>query len=340
MATVPVIEAADVTSTAQVDATVWPVNVPNCSTGDGLIFCIIWDDSANVTSVTAPTGPNGESITAVRGIQASNNTEMRMQVFETICTGSWTAGTVDFTPSAQEQAHAHVIRVAAGEFDAANFIGASGGASSASTAETDVLSPAFSANSDDTDGRLVILKGADGSGDITPPASGFTTLASTSPTVASLLISRDTGVSSAESIPAYTSTLAVADSWATIAFIVRANPDTSEATATPGKATLTVSGRQPATSAFNAVRIREVLVNGSGQTVGNATDITLLVWYSGACRGAPDLSINGMTTDANGTTSWSIATGSLALGGTIFYVAQNSVSLSHYTAARMVPAYE
>jgi len=111
-------------------------------------------------------------------------------------------------------------------------------------------------------------------------------------------------------------------------------------TLTPASATLTLSGKIPGTSAFTNVRIREVLVNGSGQLVGSATDIGLRVWYSGICAGPPDVSLNGMTTDANGTTSWSIATGALSFNQPIFYVAQNSVSYSHYACGRLVPSYE
>jgi hypothetical protein len=114
----------------------------------------------------------------------------------------------------------------------------------------------------------------------------------------------------------------------------------TETTINPGKATLTLDGRTPTTSAFTNVRIREVLVNGSGQAVSSASSIGLRVWYSGICAGAPDVSLNGMTTDASGTTSWSIATGTLVYNQAIFYVAQNSVSYSHYACGRLVPSYE
>jgi len=83
-----------------------------------------------------------------------------------------------------------------------------------------------------------------------------------------------------------------------------------------------------------------VLVNESGQPVASAANITLLVWYGGVCRGAPDYSINGMTTDANGTTSWSLVTGTLGYNDKIFYVAQDSISFSNYTCARLTPNYE
>jgi hypothetical protein len=112
------------------------------------------------------------------------------------------------------------------------------------------------------------------------------------------------------------------------------------ATVTPAQAALTLNGRTPTTSFFQFVRIREVLVNGSGQAVGSATSIGLRVWYSSICAGAPDVSLNGMTTDADGSTSWSIPTGTLGYNDPIFFVAQNSLSYSHYTCGRLVPSYE
>lgn len=123
-------------------------------------------------------------------------------------------------------------------------------------------------------------------------------------------------------------------------FVVRPAAS-AEATLTPAQGTITLSGNIPSiTGAFNNVRIREVLVSSTGQPVGGAADITLLVWYSGIFRGAPDISLNGLTTDSLGTTSWSIATGSLVFQQPIAFLAQNAVSYSHYTAARMIPSYE
>lgn len=122
--------------------------------------------------------------------------------------------------------------------------------------------------------------------------------------------------------------------------VIALKESVASTTVTPSQAALTLNGRTPVTSAFQNVRIREVLVNGSGQAVGSATSIGLRVWYSGICAGAPDVSLNGMTTDADGTTSWSIATGTLAFNDPIFFVAQNSVSYSHYACGRLVPNYE
>lgn len=114
----------------------------------------------------------------------------------------------------------------------------------------------------------------------------------------------------------------------------------STVTKTPTTANLSIGGRTISTNAFTAIRIRDVLINESGQPVGNAANITLKVWYSGYCSGPADFSRNGQTTDANGTASWSISTGTLTSGSPIFYVAQDSVSYSNYTAARMIPSYE
>lgn len=127
------------------------------------------------------------------------------------------------------------------------------------------------------------------------------------------------------------------------AFVIRlpaADAGGSTVTKTPTTGHLSLGGLSVLTDAFTAVRIRDVLINESGQPVGSQTNIRLMVWYGGQCRGAPDVSLNGQTTDTNGTASWSIPTGSLVNGSSIFYVAQDSLSFSNYTCARMIPSYE
>jgi hypothetical protein len=115
----------------------------------------------------------------------------------------------------------------------------------------------------------------------------------------------------------------------------------STATLSPTQATITLFGRTATVNTFSTVFIREVLVNAAGSAVTNRTGISLLVWYGGAPVGAPDLSYSALTTDANGTASWSLATGSLLFGQTIFYLANDGgASLSAYTCARMVPTYQ
>jgi hypothetical protein len=124
-----------------------------------------------------------------------------------------------------------------------------------------------------------------------------------------------------------------------IAVPIRPSADTG-VTKTPTTANLSLGGLLATHNAFNHVRIRDVLVNESGQPIANAANITLKVWYSGYIAGPADFSRNAQTTDANGTASWSITRGSLVSGQTILYVAQDSLSFSNYTMARMVPNYE
>lgn len=115
---------------------------------------------------------------------------------------------------------------------------------------------------------------------------------------------------------------------------------TTISNASPQTSPITVNGRQGAINGFTAVAIKEVLINEAGSPVSNRTGMSLLVWYAGNPAGAPDLSYSALTTDANGTASWSIAPGGLVLNQPIFYVATDGgASLSMYTCARMVPTY-
>jgi hypothetical protein len=115
---------------------------------------------------------------------------------------------------------------------------------------------------------------------------------------------------------------------------------TTTTTLTPGVGAVTASGLAPTGNAFSNVRIREVLINEAGSPVANQTGIHLLVWYSGFPAGAADLSYSNMTTDPTGTTSWSLATGTLIYNQRIFYVAHDGhASLSVYTCAQMQPTY-
>jgi hypothetical protein len=133
---------------------------------------------------------------------------------------------------------------------------------------------------------------------------------------------------------------ALGGGWTSIALAIVTASGGSSVTKTPTTSNLSLGGRAVLTDAFTSVRIREVLINESGQPIASATNVHLAVWYGGICRGAPDVSLNAQTTDANGTTSWSISTGTLTNGAAIFYVAQDSLSFSNYTAARMIPSYE
>lgn len=108
----------------------------------------------------------------------------------------------------------------------------------------------------------------------------------------------------------------------------------------PQSIALTVNGRAATVNSFSTVTIREVFINEAGSPVQSRTGISLHVWYSGAPNGIADLSLSSLTTDANGTASWSLPTGGLSYNQAIFYVATDGgASLSEYTCARMTPIY-
>ena len=82
-------------------STSWAVNFPASSTGDLIVVCLSWDDSTTVTSITTPAGPNSETFTKVPATPVADNADAsRGQVFYTVATGTWSAGTRTFTPSA------------------------------------------------------------------------------------------------------------------------------------------------------------------------------------------------------------------------------------------------
>lgn len=128
------------------------------------------------------------------------------------------------------------------------------------------------------------------------------------------------------------------DNWAISAMrLVTASG--SSVTKTPAQAVLNVNALAPLTNAYTYVAIQDTLINESGQPIANGANIRLMVWFSGQAIGAPDYSVNGQTTNAAGSISWSVTPGGLANGQAIFYLAQDSISYSNYTCGRVVPTY-
>lgn len=198
----------------------WTINRSPASTGDMVVFVLAWDDSTNVTSVAAPSGPNGETAQSIAGPVASNGTEMRMQAWYYIATGAWSAGTLSFNPSASETVRAVSFTIPAGQFNAADPIGFANTTASAGTAESTLNSPTGTAEGDDGSGRLYIAYGSDADA-ITPPASGTSTIDNaTGGGVGLCVVSRDTLVSNGESISNITASI-TSDSWASLAFVVK-----------------------------------------------------------------------------------------------------------------------
>lgn len=198
----------------------WAVNFPAAVAGDMLVVNLAWDDSTTVTAVTPPAGPNGETATAIVSAVASSGTEVRAQAWRYIATGTWSSGTRTFTPNASESWQAHVLRVRAGEFDATTPIGAADTRASAGTAETSMLSPAFSAGSTDGGGRLVMY-GAVDDDPVIANAAGWSTLATADlGAVSGTLAARNLETTNSESMAAGDWRIA-SDSWCTLAYVIR-----------------------------------------------------------------------------------------------------------------------
>lgn len=218
----PLIESGDCTlSGSNTEQATWAVSVPNAAVGDLLLFNIAWDDSVNNTDVSPPSGPNGETISTIAGPTASASTEIRIKAWRTIATGTWTAGTITFSPNATESWSATVARIPAGEFDASTPIGASSTAASTGTAESAVNSPAFTAGATDGFGLLCAFMAADAD-PITAAPAGWSQLLSDQDlgAVAHNFDTRNAAVTNSESISAASWTIA-SDSWASLAYIVR-----------------------------------------------------------------------------------------------------------------------
>jgi hypothetical protein len=224
----PVIEAADVTESGNNTASSsWAVSYPNASTGDLLIFCVGWDDSTNTTALTAPSGPNGETISVIENVAASSSTSVRGKVFYTVATGTWTASTLTFTPNASEQWSAQVIRVPAGEFDSSTPIGAHNNLPSSTTGNPST--PTLSAGASDGSGTLVAFIVGD-TDDADGTMTGWTGLASTDRGAVGVdVLVRDAAITDSESVSSSSGlTYPSARDWVSFCFVVRAPSASNE----------------------------------------------------------------------------------------------------------------
>lgn len=283
----PTPDGADGTESGNNTATnSWDVSTPDASTGDLLIFGISWDDSTNTTVVTAPAGPNGETLIPINATpEASSGTAVRTQAWYTKATGTWTAGSLTFTPDALEQWTAVVLLVPAGEFDATTPIGATTTEASALGTETDVNSGAFTAGASDGGGRLFAFTAADA--DPQTVAADWTEIDHQDRgAVSAGLYMRDVAVSNSESISADAVSTIASGAWASVSFIVRGTTETNEiyvstsANVTAGGENTTARLTAPAgktTSDFDTGR-RWDDENGSDSLDITADDYTEFEW--------------------------------------------------------------
>ena len=217
-------------------STSWAVSHPAASSGDLLIFNIGWDDSTTTTGLTPPSGPNGETAVVVEDVRVSSNTSVRGKIVYYKATGSWSASTISFTPSASEQWSAVVVKVPSGEFDATTPIGADNYFESTTTDSTPDL-PSLTAGSTDGGGTVVGFMVGDVD-DADGTITGWTSRASTDRGAIGVdLWTRDTTATDSESIPAATgATYPSARDYVSFIYIVRPNQPPTVALNTPADA--------------------------------------------------------------------------------------------------------
>jgi hypothetical protein len=212
----------------------WAVAYPNASTGDLLIAWVAWDDSVTVTDVAEANGPNGETWTETNAtpVVAANagGVASRVKGFYVKATGTWTASTLTFTPTASEQWSAHVCRVAAGQFDDATPIGAIGTLAGTSETDTEASSPSFSAGASDGGGTVMWFAGVNSDGLDTAPSSGWTAVANQDiGAIASGVATRDADVTNNEALAQATWLFLTdfSDAFSSIAVVIRDNGSAS-----------------------------------------------------------------------------------------------------------------
>jgi hypothetical protein len=312
----PLIEAADCTvSGYNISAqSSWAVSHPACSTGDLLIWNIAWDDSTTVTDVAEPSGANSETLSEINATPvASASTEVRGKCWYTVCTGAWSAGTLTFTPSASETWTATVIRVPAGEFDAADPIGNVLTRSSSTTTDTTVENPVGDLAADDGGGTLVWFAFADAD-----------PLSATNPTgwtirqrqdlgaVAHGIATRDSATVDSETVAEVTWAIA-GDSWGGISYVVHG----------PGDLAVEIDAAGALTLAGQTVDFSLTDLGGDAWAVGAWASGA---WATGAWDVAPSSSDLSLDIDTAGAltvsgqsltlaTSIATANGALTLAG-------------------------
>lgn len=199
----------------------WAVSNPAASAGDLLIFHVGWDDSTTTTGLTPPAGPNGEAAVVIEDVRVSSSTAVRGKIVYYVATGTWSAGTITFTPSASEQWSAVVVKVPSGEFDPTTPIGADNYFESTTTDSTPNL-PSLTAGATDGGGTVVGFMVGDADnpdGTIT----GWTSQANTDRGAIGVgLWTRDTTATDSESISAATgATFPSARDYVSFIYIIR-----------------------------------------------------------------------------------------------------------------------
>jgi hypothetical protein len=242
----PVIEATDTHQDgSNTTLSTLGITIPDYSAGDLIIVLLnIWQNNLADTDAIWPSAPLGETVTSIEtGYGGSGDVDLPMIAFGWwIGTGAHTSANWDVTTDDATRFASAVIIVPAGEFDATTPIGATGKTFSTSNSTTPKFAD-FTANSDDTDGKLLAFIAVD-QDPITGTPANWTMLERLDQGRASIeLAIRDAAVTSSESITAPTWTVA-GDAYTGYGFIIR-----PAVTAGTGRTAVDVAGADVSLSA-------------------------------------------------------------------------------------------
>ena len=207
-------QLANFVTTDSAAATTHSLNFPACSAGDLVLFHA--SISQAVTITLTGTGPNGETAVMVAQARAAGLTDGSGGVFYFIATASAAAGTLGITFSSSSGVRCTTGRVPSGDFNASAPIDASQALWRASSTTHN----SFALTAGAADGRVINLLAIDsGSNAVTPP-SGWTLQSSLDAATSVYLYQRNATTTAAESVPAYTFTVAPARRVTTITYII------------------------------------------------------------------------------------------------------------------------
>jgi len=206
-----------------------PVDYPAYADGDLVVIHL----SLNATStITVPSGPNGETCVTVYKDHTSGTATMA-SVFYWIGDGSHAAGTLNVTPSSSEQWVGQATLIKAGYFNASSPIDSVvGTGGDSSEAATTAPSPSWTTSSDSSvDNGLVVAWLAVDNDPVNSAPSGWTNVVSTDRgTVVGVLSQRTLRATNDTSIGSASWTISGADNSSSIGYVIK--PPTAGASLT------------------------------------------------------------------------------------------------------------
>ena len=204
-----------VTTDSGTTVTTHSLNFPACSAGDLVLFHLSTNNACTIT--LTGTGPNGETPVMVAQARAVGFNDGAGGVWYFIATAAASAGTLGITLSAASGVRCSTGRVPSGDFSASAPIDAS----QALWRALSTTAASFALTAGAAAGRVINVMATDTtSGGVTPPA-GWTSQSGISAAGCAVeVFRRDAVTTAAESVPAYTFTMAVARRVTTITYII------------------------------------------------------------------------------------------------------------------------